>query len=171
MARDPGGLTATVAVAASAMARRAATADEAHGPSSKGQTAADLQQVTNRRTRVPQGNPGARAGSRRARRGSQGGAQPAPPGPGGTGPGLPMRHPRTRRTSGPSNTMGAGDGRRVQMSGEQRDVMNGDCIAAGRAASSTVRRRTQAHTLVPERSRGPGFNSAAGFPLSLRSRE
>ncbi len=27
-------------------------------------------------------------------------AQPKPPGPGGTGPGLPKRHPRTRRTPG-----------------------------------------------------------------------
>ena len=52
-------------------------------------------------TRVPQGSPGTRAGSQGARRGSQGGAQPASPGPGGTGPGLPTRHPRTRRTSGP----------------------------------------------------------------------
>ena len=53
----------------------------------------------NRRTRVPKGNPGTRAGSQRARRGSQGGLQPKPPGPGGTGPGLPSRHPRSRRTS------------------------------------------------------------------------
>ena len=51
MARDPRGLTATVAVAAPAMARRAATADEAHGrPRLQGQTAAaDLQRDTNRR--------------------------------------------------------------------------------------------------------------------------
>ncbi len=54
----------------------------------------------NRRTRVPKGNPGTRAGSQGARRGSQGGLQPKPPGPGGTGPGLPSRHPRTRRTRG-----------------------------------------------------------------------
>ena len=62
----------------------------------------------NRRTRVPQGNPGTRAGSQGARRGSQEGS-PKPSGPGGTGPGLPMRHPRTRRTPG----LTAGDGRRV----------------------------------------------------------
>ena len=50
-------------------------------------------------TRVPQGDPGTRAGSQGARRGSQGG--PAPPGPGGTGPRVAARHPRTRRTPGP----------------------------------------------------------------------
>ena len=53
---------------------------------------------TNRRTRVPQGSPGTRAGSQGARRGSQGGPQPSLPGRVVPAPGLPTRHPRTRRT-------------------------------------------------------------------------
>ncbi len=59
-------------------------------------------------TRVPQGSPGTRKGLREPD-GVPREAHPKPSGPGGTGPGLPTRHPRTRRTSGPI----AGEGRRV----------------------------------------------------------
>ena len=57
------------------------------------------QRVQNRRHAGAERQPGTRAGSQGARRGSQEGVQPEPSGPGGTGPGLPIRHPRTRRTS------------------------------------------------------------------------
>jgi hypothetical protein len=56
----------------------------------------------NRRTRAPQGGPGTPAGVSEARRGFQGGPlSEGLPDRHGAGPGLPMRRPRTRRTSLP----------------------------------------------------------------------
>ena len=71
-----------------------------------------------RQPRGPSKVPGSSA------RGSQGGS-PGLLGPVVPAPGLPTRHPRTRRTSGPH----AGDGRRVR-GGGKRDVVNEIVFAA-----------------------------------------
>jgi hypothetical protein len=92
----------TVAVEASAMARRAATAEEAHGRPS-------LQRADGSR-RFAAGHKSPPRGRRKAAWRPQGLREPdgvprkacrGLPGRLGPGPGLPTRHPRTRRTPGP----------------------------------------------------------------------
>ena len=83
----------TVAVEAPAMAWSAATAEEAHG-----RKAADLQRDTNRRHAGAARQPGDPPRVSGSPTGFPGRPARGLPGRLGAGPGLPMRHPRTRRT-------------------------------------------------------------------------
>ena len=127
------------------------------------------QRDTNRRTQVPQGNPGTRAGSRprgRLNRSLPGRMVPAP--------GLPMRHPRSRRTPGPhgrGRTARAAEGR-FQRSRHDQAMLRTD--ASGGAEMPTMRRMLSCR---PERSYEPvpratsfaGASAALGPGYALRA--